>query len=588
MLDGRIHDPPAAASDLQAGRPSVQRTHLVSLVALVLCALVGGVWWITHRAPPRQPAELARVQEPPQPAEIERASAELERAPANDGAVEFGSLETTVVFPLEVELEILRARFRPEAPGVPALGSGSNAAVKGRIVGPDTRGARAEITFVGGTNTGRVLHTDGNGAFGANDLQPGISVVTVTGPGLVGAQREMLLRPERETQFNVGFVRPSRVAGTVYDHEGKPLSEAAVTFDGQLAHTDETGVFELQAVAPGEVLVIVEKPGFAAYRELVTVQFGTKIEKEKLQFRLQRAARLQVNVPDRMNSTEQAWFYLLPEADGSQRRFPWHLVNPQRIWSGGSLTIEGLPTGTYSARLFQAGAEAAPKVAAVSLGAGETAIVDFHLAPAKVVQGIVRDRGRTEAGIVVRMEAPDRTQANLTVFQRESYLHLENDVFPNLPTAVQEVVSNGQGEFTFSAHEDVSAVRYVTATSKDQRRFAFVVVKPGDTHVELELVPIEDGQSELRLATNARHQALPLVVTVNGAPRDQVLVPPGRDVRIGGLQRGTWVANVRWNGEWILKSAAIDLDGEVTRDVVLPEGAIAGQDADTARRAGRR
>ncbi len=229
-----------------------------------------------------------------------------------------------------------------------------------------------------------------------------------------------------------------------------------------------------------------------------------------------------------------------------------------------------------------------PKVAAVNLGPGDTSVVEFHLEPAPVIQGVVKDGNSFAAGVTVRMEAPDRTAANLAVFQRESYLFMENDVFPSLPTAVQEVVSNGQGEFTLTRNESVSPVRYVTATSKDQKRAAYVVLKPGDASVELVLQPIEDGHSALRLVTNPRHQALPLAVTVNGTPREKSKAPPGRDIVIGELLSGTWNVTVRWNGATVLSRLLVDVDGEVSREIVLPEGAIAGQDADTVLRSGQR
>ncbi len=567
----------------------MQRTLLVVLVCVVLAGLSGGAWWLSRRGPVAQPVVVTAPTTTTSPSDDHEKPPELARTSASDGSVEIGSIETTVIYPLVVELELVRGKFAPNANGAPVLGAGSTAQLRGRITGANGQGARAEITFVGGTNSGRVLYTDGAGEFGATDLQPGIAIVDVTGAGIVGSEREVRLRQERESLLNISYLRPTRVAGTVYDDQAKPLPDVKITFDGQVAHTDEFGVFEVPLVAPGEALVLVEKPGFALYREVVTVPFGGKIEKDKLQFRLRRAARLQVTVADVINSSEQAWFYILPEADGGgQRSFPWHLVNPQRVWPGGTLTIESLPTGTYSARLFQAGATSLPKVAAVALGAGETATVEFHLEPAPVLQGVVRDQGRPEPGVTVRLEAPDRTAANLAVFGQTNYLYLENDVFPNLPSAVQEVVSNSKGEFTLSANESVSGTRYITAVSKDQRRVASVMVKPGDTNVDLVLEPLADGQGELRFVTNPRIQALPLDVRVNGTPREKTTVPAGRDLRVTGLPRGSWLVSVSWNGESIWKRVPVEIEAEATRQIVLPEGAIVGQDADTVLRSGKR
>jgi hypothetical protein len=566
----------------------VQRTILVVLVLVVLAGFAGGAFWLVHRDPAPKRVVVPVPVQPVKPAEDPDKPPDLVRTDANDGHVEYGSVETTVAFPLLVELELVRGKFTPSAPGAPVLGSGSNAQLRGRITGANGQGARAEITFVGGTNKGRVLYTDGAGEFGATDLQPGIAIIDVTGNGIVGSQREKLLRQEREAQLNISYTRPAHVFGTVFDDQNKPLADAQVTFDGQVVRTDETGVFEVPLVAPGDALVLVEKPGFALYREVTTVPFAGKIEKDKLQFRLERAARLQVTVADVINASEQAWFYILPESDAGQRKYPWHLVNPQRVWPGGTTTIEGLPSGTYSARLFQAGATSIPKVASVSLGPGDTSLLEFHLEPAPVVQGIVKDNGKPEPGVTVRLEAPDRTAANLSVFGQTNYLSLEHDVFPNMPSAVQEVVSNARGEFTLSANESVSGMRYITAISKDQKRVASVVVKPGDTHVDLVLEALEGGKGELRLLTNKRIQALPLDVRVNAAPREKIVVPAGRDLRIGDLPSGSWLVTISWNGESIWKRVPVEIDGEATREIVLPEGAIVGQDSDTLIRAGKR
>ncbi|MBL8860162.1 MAG: carboxypeptidase regulatory-like domain-containing protein [Planctomycetes bacterium] len=563
----------------------MQRTTLVLLAAFVLAGLTGAAWWLTRQKSVVEPIQID-IAAPAAPVEPTSPETQLARTSASDGS--FGSLDTTVVFPLEIELELVRGKYVPNAPGAVPLGTGSNAVLKGRIIGPKGEGSSAVIEFVGGTNTGRVLHCDLNGEFGANDLQPGLGIVRVRGRDIIGSQREVLLRQERETLLNISYARTSRAEGVVFDADGKPMTDALVTFDGQEVRTDENGVFSLAFVAPGEALVIVEKPGFSAYRELVTVPFGGRIDKERLQFRLRRAARLQVTVVETINAAQQAWFYILPENDSAQRSFPWHRVNPQRVWPGGTLTIDDLPAGSYSARLFQAGATTTPKVAAVALGPGDTTILEFHLEPAPVIQGVVKDNGRPEPGVIVRLEAPDRTQANLAVFGQTNYMALETDVFPNMPTAVQEAITNAQGEFTLSANESVSAVRYVTAMSKDQKRAAHAVLKPGDTHVELVLVPFVDGKSALRFVTNPRHQALPLKVVVNGAPRELGVAQPGRDILVPELPSGSWLMTVTWHGEPVLKREPIDLDGEVAREIELPEGAIGGQDSSTVQRAGKR
>ena len=57
---------------------------------------------------------------------------------------------------------------------------------------------------------------------------------------------------------------------------------------------------------------------------------------------------------------------------------------------------------------------------------------------------------------------------------------------------------------------------------------------------------------------------------------------------IGALPSGSWLVSVTWNGESICKRVPVEIDGEATREIVLPEGAIVGQDADTVLRSGKR
>ena len=45
---------------------------------------------------------------------------------------------------------------------------------------------------------------------------------------------------------------------------------------------------------------------------------------------------------------------------------------------------------------------------------------------------------------------------------------------------------------------------------------------------------------------------------------------------------------MRWNGEKLILRAPLQIEGEVSMDVALPQGAIDGQDADTRKRVGQR
>jgi hypothetical protein len=566
----------------------VQRTLLVFLMIVAVAGLAAGAWWVTRAKAPISVDPVgptagsgvsARTTETAEP-RVELGAPEI----PSDSPESF----TTVVFPLEVELELVHTNESPQAAGVPARGSGAKAQIKGTIRDTRNAGVRAEIEFVAGSNQGRILYCDGSGEFGARDLNPGISIVRVSGPGIAGSEREVMLRQDRETLFNLSYARPQRVAGTVYDRESKPIAGASVSFDGQKTTTDENGVFELGAVALGDALVVIQKPGYAGVRQKSQVSIGAAVDASKLKFLLEPGAHLTVSVVETINTSEEAWLYILPIGAGQERKFPWHTKNPVRVWPGGSVTIDDLPPGMVSLRLFHAGAVAKPASSSVLLGPGDTTSVDLHLEPAPVVQGVVMDGKSPAPAAKVVLEAPDRTAAMLALFGESNYLFLENDVFPSLPPAVQSVTTNGLGEFVLNANEWAAPVRYLSATSQDGKRVAHAVLKPGDKTATLALAPVESGSGALRLVTQTRYQPLPVKVIVDGTPRDPMLLPKGRDLSIGSLPRGSWLVTVRWNGEKLIFRAPIQLEGEVSMDVALPQGAIDGQDDDTRKRVGPR
>jgi hypothetical protein len=559
---------------------------LVVLVLVVLVALAAGGWWLSRGKEPAPvvavgPSVSSTTTQVPAPAHAEN---RLTLPPVEP---EPGDLATSVVFPLEVEIELVHADETLHAEGAPALGSGAKAQIKGTILGPKRAPVRAEIEFEAGPNQGRVLYCDSSGAFGAQDLYPGLNIVRVSGPGIVGSQREVRLRQEREELLNISYGLPAHVVGNVFDAQSKPLAGAEVSFDGQKVATDENGLFDVPAVAAGNVLVVVSKPGYAAYRETVTVGLNGKPEALHLQYRLDPGARLQVSVLDAINRSEDARVYILPSDSAAQRKFPWHTKSPQYVKPGGTWTIEDLPAGMVSLRLFHAGAKAKPEQQNVMLGAGDTASAEFHLEPAPVLQGVVTDGGKPATGVAVVLEAPDRAKAMLSVLGESNYLFLENEVFPNLPPAEQMVRTNGLGEFVLNANESAGAVRYVTATSEDGRRAAHAVVQAGATRVDLALEEVAGGKGVLRLVLPGREQPLPLKITVNGTPRDQRMLPLGRELTIADLPRGSWLVSARWNGEALLQRSPVKLDGEVEVEVQLPVGAKLGQDAETMLRSGR-
>lgn len=569
-----------------------RRSRNLLLVALAVAAVagIGGAgWWILREPPKPAPVvELGPRVDPPAPSAPESSGAS-ERAPlelAEDDTPKYESLATTVVFPLEVHLDLVRAAARVQADGAPALGSGATAKFGGSVVDGRSAGVRAQVKFVAGPNRGRTLYADSLGRFGAENLYPGLSIVSVTGPGIPGAQREVRLRPLRETALNLSYARPARVYAEVVDKEAKPVVGAVVTMDGQTATSDEEGVVEFAAVAAGEALVVVEKPGFASVSQTVNLVGGTTLERGQLKFRLDPGASLQVSITDALNAQQEALLFLLPDG-GQERAYPWQNVNPIRIWPGGTKVIEDLPTTRVSLRLYHAGATGKPPKRSIELQGGRRETIEFGLVPAPVVTGVVLDEGTPAENALVRLEAPDRSAATLSVFGEASYMFLESGVLPDLPPAMQEARTNERGEYQLSASEDVSAVRYLTALSRDGKRTAHAVLNRGDQRADFVLKPVSGGGGELAIQTNDRIQPLPVEITVEGEPRDPFDLPVGRDLRVADLPEGSWRVTVRWNDAVITRDQPLEIVGETRLYVALPEGAIVGQDEDTRRRAGK-
>lgn len=563
---------------------------LVGLAALVVLGLGAGVWWaLRDPSVASTPVEFGSTptistSDAPSDPNGERRRPEL----AVDDTPAFQSLDTTVIFPLEVELKLVRASSNPHADGAPELGAGASAKLTGSVTASKGAGVRARVTFVAGANKGRTLYADALGRFGAEGLYPGLSVVSITGPGIAGAQREVRLRPERETQLNVPFGRPSRVFTEVVDAEGKPLAGATVNLDGQTVVTAEDGSAEFVSVAPGEVLAIVTKVGYAAVRQTLDIPGGSTVERGRLVFRLDPGASLQVSITDALNAGQKALLFILPEESGGERKFPWQTVNPVEIWPGGTALIEDLPRARVTLRLYHAGATAKPERRSVELNPATRRTVEFGLEPVPVVAGIVTDGGAPAENAIVRLEAPNRTTAMLGVFGQSSFLYLESDVMPDLPPALQEATTNVKGEYQLTAHEASSAVRYLTATSRDGKRIAHAVLRAGDMRADLALQPVQGGDGELAIQLPDRIQPLPVEVTVDGTPRDPFVLALGRDLRVAELPEGSWLVTVRWNDEVLTREQPLEIDGETRLFIALPEGAIFGQDEETRRRAGAR
>lgn len=573
-----------------------QRRRNLLLVVLVVAALglFGALSWVlstpTTSAPPpdesSRSAPVAPVAHPEDAVAREPAKTlDIEVAPTTDPAA------TTVVFPLKLELELLRAEATLQAEGHPARGSDATARLKGAIADSTGAPVRAQIEVLAGPNRGRIFLCDARGQFGANDLFPGRVLLDVTGPGISGSQREIILRKDRETLFNLGYGRPASVVAEVVDAEGKPIDAAQVTMDGQRTFTDPAGVFSFPYIASGEVTVFVEKQGYASLFQLLTITAGSNVEKGRIKFRLDRGASLRLSIPENINSGQPATVFVLPASLAAQRTYPWGRLNPiTSLHPGGTITIDDLPTTRLSVRVFHSGAIAKPAQQEVVLDPAAPTLVEIHLEPAPILFGVVTIDGQPASDAEVSLEVPDRVSATLGALGETNYLMLESEVMPDAPTAVQYARTNAAGEYQLSANENVSKARYLVARSKDGRHQAGLVLQGGETKVDIALQaaqPAGDGPCEFVLQTNQRYQALPVEVLVNNMPRDVRALLPDRDLHVAGLVKGRWRVRAKWEDIVLLKDKVFDLADSVSMSVTLPDGAILGQDAETQRRVRR-
>lgn len=560
------------------------RTQLSLLLGLALL-LAGGLFLILEGGPdhaervglsgPGQAAESSHPRTAPDVAQREpRGLTEEEQAEAE-------AVATTVVLPLKIELELVAAAGRLAAPGEKPQGSDATARLRGSVHTAEGTGVRGDAEFVAGPNKGRVLELDGTGRFGANDLYPGLSLVHLRGRGVPGALREVLLREDREAQLNVGFGRSATVYGEVRDRANRTLPGVRVVFDGQEVMTDEEGVFQLRHVASGKVTVFLSKPGFADLRSVEYISAGKTVALGELRYTLDEGASLRIALPDRVGTGAPAQVVLSsplePSFGGRERKYPWHSRNPITLYAGETVEVDGLPAARVRIQVFQPGAVVEPATRETTLVPGEVRTETFRMKPAQTLSGRVLQGGRPADRALVQLEMPDLTGASIV--RRGGALgraQPELDVLPLAPGTRQKVFTGADGRFELSAMEDLSAVRYLTATSADGRAWAGRVVRHGEYEVDLELGASGGETATLTLETSTRHQALPVEYSVDGVPH-AALLKPGERLVIEDLPAGTWRYSARWGGEEIQRPTPLEVEGEADLFVPLPEGAVDGQ-----------
>jgi hypothetical protein len=572
------------------------KIRLIAVVLVLLVALLGGAaWWLVGRTGPD--AVDAATPTEASPGSAQGAAGDevemLRPVQMPDPSEGLRGNETTVAWPVDLELELLRPADELDAPGVAPQGSGRDARLTGRIHAAEGVGVPATLTFVAGLNTGRVLRANAEGWFGATDLYPGLALVRVEGPGIPGSLRELRLTRSQEARLVLGYGFPGAVGGTVFGEGDEPLEDVAVELDGQRSTTNAAGQFVFNAVAGGtDVVLILRKEGYAPVQARIGVASGRTLPADHYRFRMERGASLEVALPTPVGAGGPATVVITPATVHTEPRFAWWLLGPYEVVPGASVVLHDLPPTRVGVRVFHRGARAVPQQALAFLRPGTVERVEVRLEPAPQVRGRVVDpEGLAVPGAEVALEAPDRVAAGAAylsdqpggaVFDTELYL-------PPAP-ALQRTRSDDAGRFVLTAWEDVAAARYLTARSPDGRLRGGRVLRAGEHEVTLRLEPAGPGRARLEVAFPGRFQGLPVRVSVNGELQPEVVIAPHQDLPLEGLAPGRWRLRARWNGELLFPGDGlreVDLEGTERLEVPLPPGAIEGQDEDTLLRSGR-
>ncbi|WP_419185924.1 carboxypeptidase-like regulatory domain-containing protein [Rohdeia mirabilis] len=572
----------------QPSTPSLAIAVAVLLVGAL--ATVALTQWDPTAEPPLAVIDDEEATEGVDPPTATDTGTELVEVPTERTAEIPLSLDTTVIWPLEVRLDLVEDLSLPEVPAGPPLGSGRNARLSGRIANASGDPVPARIRFdPGGPNAGRELLCDASGRFGATDLVPGMAIVEVTGPGIIGSRREVRLREGQDELLNIGYGRPGTVQGRVVGENGDGVVGARVSLDGQVLETGEDGTFFFPEVAAGRCLLEISQEGFVDYRTLLGVAGGYTVEAGALQFVLRRPCSLRLILRPNIGGPEPALVYLMPANSNRERAFPWHTVNPILLTGDAPVVVEDLPEGAIHIRTFRTGAEAQPAYKQVQLNAGDETEAVIRLEPAPVVSGAVFDSsGEAAAGATVRLSAADVARASQRLFPTSDQLWLEH-VLPLMPSVEQVVTTDTSGRFRLTSWSDVSPFRLLEITSQDGSQSLAMVVGPEHDNAELELrlAATEREDARLEVVIPGRTQALPVEVVVNGAPRDGFVLAASQDLEIEGLVPGVYRLEVVWHGERVAKEPSVVIVDSARDMWTLPQEAIEGQSAETWRKLGR-
>ncbi len=594
-----------------------RRISLLLLGIALIAALGLLVYELNFGREPWRPLQGASASESASPSASKGAAApaaqatqEAREKPREASTAAADPLATSVAWPLEIELDLLVPAEVPVVSGVPPLGSGKRARLRGQIFGRSAAGVRATITFRSGLNLGTRIETAADGTFGPVDLYPGLAEVEVSAPGVPGSVRELRLASDQSNELNISYGLPGVVLGKVSDTSYQPLEGVDVELDGQHTFSDANGRFRFDGMTGGDnLLIVLSKRGFATRMRRVGVAAGRTTESETMQFLLEPGASLEISVLDKAGVGDKAQAVILPANADLERTYPWHRLVPLDIVAGSSLLVEDLPATRVAVRVYHHGAVAEPEVDMVALRPGVSTLHQVHMRPVsssasgkapaaaagpsgraqvRRVFGRVVDRAGTGVSNArVTLEVPDRVGAANTLLGDPSGIGaVQREMIPPMAQFAQETRSDAAGRFDFTVWPFYApGAHYLSAQSPDGKLRGIRVVQAGEEQADVVVQPIDQGTATLRIEFPRRTQALPVVTSVDGVSLGQRVIARDDVLELPGLAKGNWKLSARWHAEGVGGGGEFTLSADRSIELTLPPGAIEGQDPDTLLRA---
>ncbi len=283
----------------------------------------------------------------------------------------------------------------------------NGAPVAGVSVRPEMMGGPGRVMRFDGVDTSAV--TDPSGEYTMESLEPGEKTFNFARSGYVTETKTVTLASGKDTRLDVTIGSGLRIAGVVVTEGGAPVGEATVRASsaaggGREAHTDASGSFQLEGLAPGHYTFTAAKSGLAngIVRDVdIAVTNNVRITMKSGSVITGHVTGLAAN------ELEQTT--IMASSPTGSASAP--------VDSAGNFRIEGSPTGTVrvSARMGQifggTARSAAPKT--VQVEPGSAAQVDIEFQAGTVIRGrVTRNNQPVPNASVAFMPRQGKAQTN--------------------------------------------------------------------------------------------------------------------------------------------------------------------------------